>query len=307
MIRWSLFVLAFSAMVVASAARKTTPEERNTVYQVEFTDEEIQFHQENIAEIVAVASRCLDQTYAEHLEFFDKHGVSKFYGDRREQHQTRAGLIAELRRFGKPQSFLQNLEPISCIGLTLNCLGDGFRVVGSSETWEKITDHLYVDNKVYGTDLQILLQKLGWKIYYWNPSPENNAKWDAQDRRLVQPKPGRKWHALWGGHAYRFGTVNSAGIYYDTYVDDRSSFVGFGQTQPEGFDQIPFFVGIAHAGWHVFPGRDGEVIEAHSTRQLNARDNLEFSSFNPLARGGGPRWTSLEKYRSGLIAIPPVQ
>jgi hypothetical protein len=35
-----------------------------------------------------------------------------------------------------------------------------------------------------------------------------------------------------------------------------------------------------------------------------ARDNIEVSAFNPLATGGGPRWTRSEKYRSGLIAVP---
>jgi hypothetical protein len=63
-------------------------------------------------------------------------------------------------------------------------------------------------------------------------------------------------------------------------------------------------VGIAHAGYHVFPGRKGDVIEAHSMRNIAARDNIEFSEFNPLATGGGPRWTNSEKYRSGLIVVP---
>ena len=67
---------------------------------------------------------------------------------------------------------------------------------------------------------------------------------------------------------------------------------------------MPFFVGIAHAGYHVFPGRRGDVVEAHSMREMIAKDNIEVAPFNPLAQGGAPRWTRSEKYRSGLIAVP---
>lgn len=298
----SFFVLSMAMFSIASWA---APEDVNTVYQVNFTDSEIQKHQQNIGMIINTASSCLDDTYQEHLEFFERHGVSKFYGDRRAQHQTRAGLIGELQRFGKPASLVSQLEPMSCIGLTLRCLGRGFAAVGSESTWDKIMAHLLIDDKVYGTDLQIMLQMLGWSIHYWNPDPSSNERWDEQDKELTPLKPGRKWMPVWGGHAYRYATTMNRGIYYETYVDESESLVGFGSKQPAWFADVPFFVGIAHAGYHVFPGRDGEVIEAHSTRKLNAIDNLEFSSFNPLASGGGPRWTRTEKYRSGLIAIPP--
>ena len=39
-------------------------------------------------------------------------------------------------------------------------------------------------------------------------------------------------------------------------------------------------------------------------REMIARDNIEVSQFNPLATGGGPRWTASERYRSGVIAVP---
>ena len=53
-----------------------------------------------------------------------------------------------------------------------------------------------------------------------------------------------------------------------------------------------------------FPGLAGKVVEAHSMRTMIAKDNIEVAPFNPLATGGAPRWTSSEKYRSGLIAVP---
>ena len=88
-------------------------------------------------------------------------------------------------------------------------------------------------------------------------------------------------------------------------MDDKSLLVGFGTTVPAEFRNVPFFVGVAHTGYHVFPGFAGDIIEAHSTRRLDSIDNLERSAFNPLKAGGGPRWTTTEKYRSGLVGIPP--
>ncbi|MNL19628.1 hypothetical protein D3C87_1408400 [compost metagenome] len=113
--------------------------------------------------------------------------------------------------------------------------------------------------------------------------------------------------SVWGGHAYRYSLVMKKQNYYGLHVDDAQTLVGFDTTIPESFKKVPFFVGTAHAGYHVFPGKHGDVIEAHSMRTLNSIDNLQVSDFNPLATGGGPRWTRTEKYRSGVIAIPPTK
>ena len=207
---------------------------------------------------------------------------------------------------------MKELEPISCIGLTLKCLGEGFKAAGQEKTWEKIFAKLAVNNNFYGTDLQTMLRDLGWKTMYWNPDPSQNATWDAEDIRLnplkqVPSKPKKIWMAVWGGHTLRYADVQKIGKYYGIPIDDKSTLVGFKRTQPAAFKAHPFFVGTAHAGYHVFPGRHGQIIEAHSMRELNAFDNLEVSEFNPLGTGGGPRWTKSEKYRSGVIAVPPTR
>lgn len=93
--------------------------------------------------------------------------------------------------------------------------------------------------------------------------------------------------------------------YYFNKVDDKTTLVGFGTKAPEAIRRADFFVGIAHTGYHVFPGFRGEVIEAHSARELKSIDNLQKGPFNPLDQGGAPRWTSTEKYRSGIMCLPP--
>lgn len=270
-----------------------------------FSSQEIAAHKARIDVITDTAARCLDDTYAEHVRFYKRWNVSKFYGDRRPDYQNREGLLRALAQYGAPASLVDELEPISCIGLTLRCLGQGFTAAGLGSTWTKIHGRLAEGQKFYGTDLQKMLRELGWKTLYWNPDPSQNQAWDEEDRRINPLKPGQSWNPVWGGHAYRYSLVLKNSDYYGIPIDDVATLVGFRSSVPDSFRRAVFFVGTAHAGYHVFPGRRGQVIEAHSMRNLDAFDNLEVSPFNPLLTGGGPRWTRTEKYRSGVIVIPP--
>lgn len=273
-----------------------------------FTKDEIAEHQKNISTITETTADCLDAVYDDHLDFFQEWGISKYYGDRNPQYATKNGRLKALAYYKKPSYLINYLEPMSCIGLAMRCLRQGFSAAGMDATWDKIYASLKVGNKLYGTDLQKNLIKLGWISYYWNPYPENNAAWDAEDQKLNPLKPGTKWNPVWGGHAFRYNQAVNKGYYYevDLIVHDAVSLVGFKDVQPAFFKDIPVFIGVAHAGYHVFPGRFGEVIEAHSVRALNAKDNLEFSQFNPLMMGGGPKWTNTERYRSGVVVVPPA-
>ncbi len=308
--RWTALPLVLAASLSFSACGVSVKEDESSLSSAppypSFSWAEKQRHLEVIDTITRTAAECLNETYDEHVNFYEQHGVSKFYGERRRQHQSRAGLIKELERFGQPASLVDELVPTACITLALNCLEEGFVAAGQQSTFKKIIDYLKIDNKVYGTDLQNMLQALGWQTLYWNPKPSNNTKWDAEDKRLNPLKPGRQWMPVWGGHAYRYRNVMNKNQYYGIKIDDKETLVDFGTRVPDSFKQHPFFIGTAHAGYHVFPGTFGRVIEAHSTRPLNAFDNLEFSPFNPLASGGGPRRTRSEKYRSGVIVVPPV-
>jgi hypothetical protein len=266
--------------------------------QIQFSSAEKQAHNQQIDTITKVARKYLDDIWKEHQTFYEKHGVSKFYGDRNLSLNTRNKRIAALQEAGVSTSLVDQLQPTSCVGLTLNSLAAGFEAPGDADlakAWKKTYDYTRL-NDVDGSALLDALQKLGWEICYWNPSPQNNAKWDADDGN-------RKSR---GYHAWRYSTVTKNGMYWYNSVDDKTWLVGFGTTVPSDFRSVPFFVGIAHAGYHVFPGYKGDVIEAHSTRRLDSINNLEKNPFNPLASGGAPRWTSTEKYRSGLIGNPPT-
>lgn len=253
---------------------------------------------------------CLKETYAEHLEFYGKYKVSKFYGDRHKRYGTSQGRAQDMLAAGIPRNIVKEILPqqegISCIGLTKKCLGEGFEAAGAQETWHKIDSYLDTHGNL-GTDLITMLQLLGWRIYYWNPDPSKNIKWDIEDRKLVPLADGKVWMPVWGGHEQRYQMVMKKNIYFNMKVDDKISLVDFKTEIPSFFKENGFFVGTAHAGYHVFSGTKGKVIEGHSSRPITSVQNLEFSDFNPIAPGGGPKWTRTEKYRSGVVALPVIE
>ncbi|MBK1831117.1 hypothetical protein JIN77_10295 [Verrucomicrobiaceae bacterium R5-34] len=267
--------------------------------EVEFTDAEVESHATHARLIVSKARGYLQSTWQDHITFYNKNGVSKYYGDRSKKLNTVGKRRRMLRKYGVSPDLEASLKPTSCIGLTLNALEKGFKEPEDENlisAWAKI-EKFTRNNGVDGTALVHALQKLGWRIYYWNPDPEQNEVWDKEEIN---------WQSK-GYHSYRYIMLKRKGTYYFNKVDDTKLLVGFGKVVPEEFIKLPFFVGVAHTGYHIFPGMNGEVIEAHSTRALNSKDNLEKSKFNPLGTGGGPRWTRTEKYRSGLIAVPPLK
>jgi hypothetical protein len=283
------------------------------------SDEEKALYWRYKDQISRVARECLEKVWATHLEFFQKWKVSKYYGDRNPKLNTRQKRLEIVRKVGAPDWIVDEMEGISCVGLTRRCLKEGFEATGEpalKALWKRI-DADVVANGVSGMVLLGHLQQLGWKILYWNPKPQLNAVWDKEEPTLIAGKPvswnsGVKdangnfiYHPSWGLHELRYQTVMRKGKYLTLRVDDRETLVGFDTKVPESFKQAPLFVGVAHAGYHVFPGAQGKVIEAHSMRNLDSIDNLEVGPFNPLAPQGSPKWTRIEKYRSGVVAIAP--
>ena len=229
---------------------------------------------------------------------------------------------------GRRPSSNSKLQNISCIDMTRRCLRLAFEKVGMLDTFSKIDDEV-LKNGVSGVELQKALIDLGWKSFYWNPDVSQNAEWDEDEKKSAPLPPGKRWNPAWGGHVSRWsrncapdgtkldptktGGVLCSDLYYlgserPVPIDDKKLLVNFGIAPPPQFNAVPFWIGSGHSGYHVFPGfLGGKIIEAHSQRPLRARDNLEVSVFNPLDQGnkGGPRWTRSEKYRSGVIVVPP--
>lgn len=284
---------------------------------VSFSQSEVSTHARKMRSFLNVAKNCLNDYKRRHNEFYrsnciNRNGkrvcLSKFYGDRR--YSTKRGKFRSdgkplqylgdaLKASGFPVSMMSKMESTSCVGMALSCLKQAFQATGQSAQWQKVRRFTY-NNGVGGTALQHALQKLGWKLFYWNPEPSwsidsETKKWDAEEKNWASK----------GWHNYRYVTVMNHNRYWRNKVDDKYTLVGFEDGTPSILYGVPFWVGIAHTGYHVFPGSYEEVIEAHSTQHITAHKNMEFSTFAPMRKGGGPRWTSTQKYRSGLIALPP--
>jgi len=277
---------------------------------ISFTAAEKAEHADRASIVAESAASCLTDTYAEHVSFFEQHGVSKFFGNRRYVKGEKAGRRAdgnvltpirpELRKAGLDPNLENLLTSMSCVDLARRCLAEGFARAGESDLWARI-DAFNQQNGNIGPAVLIGLQALGWKLVYWNPDPSQNAKWDAADKAR---NPTNSSH-VWGYHQARYESVmGPKRKYYEYSVDDRTTLNGFGKKVPASFLAAPFFVGFAHTGYHVFVGQRGQVIEAHSVRSLFSKDNVENNPFNPLG-GGAPMRTNTEVYLSGLIAVPP--
>lgn len=265
--------------------------------EIEFSAAEKTAHRDSLQVTLQEASSCLQEDLDRHNTFYRKWGISPFYGDQSSFSRLKQSeKQAYLRRLNLPDSLLGELAPTSCIGLTLKCLERGFKAAGQEKIWARLKAFTKL-NGTTGNALQHGLQQLGWKVLYWNPDVSMNATWDARER---QQYPNNPKH-IWGNHAAHWAAVQRTGKYLYNRVDDRKALVNFGAEVPALMKQVPFFVGIAHAGYHVFPGHYGQVIEGHSTRQLTDSQTVESSPFSPLEDGGGPRGI----YRSGLMAIPP--
>lgn len=273
----------------------TTPAVAGFKGAISFTEQEKALHLEGQDRVLAAAAACLESDIAAHKAFFRRHGFSRFYGDR-----SAFGKLSSsdkrryLARSGFSSSLASQMEATSCVGLALKCLGKGFNDAGQGELWQRIRQFTML-NGVDGTAMQEGLRALGWVVLYWNPDVRLNQSWDRAEKRKDPANSER----FWGYHEYNWG-IAQKGRYLYNQVDDFRALVNFGEQGPALLKNVPFFLGTAHGGYHVFPGTMGKVIESHSTRAITDPKSLEADEFNPLA-GKAPTGGM---YKSGLIAVP---
>lgn len=286
----------FRLVLILAAIGLATQQNAHALYSgISFTAAERAAHEAGVDQITQTAAACLQRSLAHHYDFYRKYGFSPYYGDRGSFGKlSYYGKQRYLRDIGKNSSLLSQMEPISCVELALNCLGEGFKSAGQADLWARLRAFT-IQHDVDGTALQHGLQQLGWKILYWNPDVRMNREWDYNERRHNPSNSDR----FWGYHEEYWRSARSGSYLYNR-VDDVRQLVNFGESVPAFLKPIPFFVGTAHGGYHVFPGTFGQVVEAHSTRRITDPKSLESEPFNPLA-GEAPTGGM---YHSGLIAVP---
>lgn len=262
------------------------------------TAEEVSYHKSRIDRLADVMTSCMRREYNKHLNFYSRYGISPFYGSNSSfKRLSYQGKRRFLRNIGKDPNLVDQMSQTSCVGFASECMAEAFRATNQGALWSRINSYASRNNWD-GSAIIDALRHLGWYVMYWNPDPSNNEAWDRSERARMTTNDG-----MWGYHAYRYATATKYKKYYKNHIDDASTLVGFGASVPSVLDRAPLFFGIAHAGYHVYPGSYGTVIESHSTRDIRDYYTMESDEFNPIRADGkgAPRG----KYYSGLVAVPP--
>ncbi len=330
-----------------------------------FSPSEMKTYKQFNQQITDTAAKCLNTNYLEWKKFFAENGFSYYYGDRDINYNTenkrldflksvkkstsefvtqfntdanfrikQKTIPARISKINNDPNFIENFKknvgfkPMSCIGLTRKCLAEGFDSVDNSiikNIWNKIDSNLK-DSDMGGMNLIKNLQKLGWKVLYWNPDPSQNSEWDQLNvKNWVTPeylprmkvvnfdtgapipnKPGQYYYySAWGMHESHYKNIMNKNRYFDVRVDDKNLLVNTKNVTPLVLQKAPYYIGTAHVGYHVFSGYNGQIYEGHSERSLTGGTNLEHGYYNPATKGGSPKSTLYEQYRSGIIVVPP--
>lgn len=241
-----------------------------------------------------------------HADSFAKTGIGSMYGP----NSSYAKMpLAEKARYlaqnKKPGTFPAMPTETSCIGFVLGNLNYGYNKSGLGKQWDKI-DAIVRENSGQGTYLLNELRKDGWKIIFWSPDAKNpttrvaSASKDADHHQwayaMARDNKGYMPGVLSYGKVFEGVPVDYLALNYRP-TDPRITLRNI--KAEEILRKIPFFVGVANGGYHVFMGSDGMVIESHSTRNPSDQTNIEIRPLNQfgLLRG--------ESYLSGIIAVPP--
>lgn len=302
-------------------------------YLEEVGENERETMKKNSPEFSSAAATFLIQRWDNHLIFFNEHGFSQFWSTQKYGNSGQETIESHLKRKcgSKTLSEVQSqLVRHSCVEFTLDAIEAGMTSVGMEREFghlKKLSEKSDLDGAV----LVIGLQKLGWKVYYYNtlPSlsvPEEESKEEREIRIASAIRTMKKWDEgfmtstrPYGPHWWSwYTTVNRGNYKYkELKVDDAESLVGFGETPPQLISEIPFCVAIGNNAYHVFPIVHGEVIEGHSGLDIWNPKIIERNPFNPARGGrgapglkvgasdnGGPTGSTF-LYSSGLICVPP--
>jgi len=305
-----LFLISVS-LAFPAATFAEEPSIRGFKGYIEFSEAEKAEHLLGVGKITRSAGACIQSYIDEQSDFWEKWKLSRFYGYESDWNRkwTQEQKEAQFKRMGVPISEMAKLKPVSCVNMTLDCLGIGFKSARQEHLWKKIKAFTLANDQD-GSSLQLGLQRLGWKVLYWNPDTTKAAEWDqeerARDKKIRQGNEPENQFRFFGWHAERLRGVRKKMHYYFNPVDDATSLTDYGTTVPAKFTRVPFFVGNVHTGFHIFPGKFGYVIEAHNRSRPTNRRTIEAGNFDPShPREPHPNGGAYGTYRSGLIAVPP--
>jgi hypothetical protein len=279
---------------------------------LQFSENEKAQHLAGISNLIQVTTDSMKDFAERHFESIDRCGLGLLFGFKSQFASMNAAkrdqYIQQNSKCAQPPR-RDEINITSCELHTNRHLEKGFEAIGQAQVFKKI-DQFLANNGRTGIALAYALTKLGWKVAYWNPD-------------VVTPHPTptnrRQMGATPTDHTVSYRLVKNQGRYYGVPVtgwminfDPKAPSPTIKQTAAlEAFKKAPYFIGVAHGGFHVFPGYEGIVNESHSPYNPNNRKNIEIGKFDPLKESpqglnitvGNTR--KLYHYSSGIVVLPP--
>lgn len=167
-----------------------------------------------------------------------------------------------------------SLTKSSCVVWAMECAEYAFNKIGQGSTWNAVAS-VARRNQLKGTYLIGELIRRGWTGLYWNPDTSDTS----------DPE-----------HSYSYHVANTRKTYYkvkvsDYVIDYRRTPVNMSGINK--LDKVPFWVGCARGGMHVFCGTGANVSEFHWDAPATNPKAMELVALKDYA------------WLSGIIAVPP--
>ncbi len=178
----------------------------------------------------------------------------------------------------------------SCISWAMECTGAAFRAAGQGALWDTIASRTRAAHLRGMVLADALVRIAGWKGVYWNPDTANPCDGEPE-------------------HPFSYVVARSNSTYYNVRIEDlvidfrptTLPMLHAPVTRPREADlrgiqalaHVPFWVGCARGGAHVFCGTRVMVSEFHVANDATDRNAIELV---PLQR---------YDWLSGIICVPP--
>lgn len=279
---------------------------------IDFTNSEVKEHHFGLPALITTANKRTDEFRAIQNGWFDSCGIGLLYGYLSPYSKLtateRAAYIKSNATCSTPPK-VSEVGVTSCEMFVTKYLQRGFEETAQTAVYRRI-DKFLTANDRDGLALAFALRKLGWKIVYWNtdtgvtpPLPE--------DRKIMGQNPA--------DHVWATKLALSKREYYGVPID--ATMINFAPQKGSPtkkdtsayahLNDVPYYVGISHAGFHVWQGSYGNVTESHSFWDPIDKHNIEVGMFNPPYESPTGRTVEYQGkqqtfyYYAGIIAIPP--
>ncbi|MES2964368.1 MAG: hypothetical protein V4760_10785 [Bdellovibrionota bacterium] len=279
---------------------------------IDFTVSEVQNHRFGLPALITTANKRTEEFHAIQTGWLDSCGIGLLYGYLSPYSKL---TTAEREAYIKTNATCATPPKVGEVGVT-SCeifvtkyLQRGFEEISQASVYKRINKFL-TDNDRDGLALAFALRKLGWKIVYWN-TDANVTPPLPEDRKIMGQTPA--------DHVWSTKLALNKREYYGVPIDavminfapQKGSKTKKDTSAYARLADVPYYVGISHAGFHVWQGSYGNVTESHSFWDPTDRHNIEVGSFAPPLESPTGRTIEYQGkrqtffYYAGIIAIPP--